>query len=395
VAPIIRLTGDWDLAEECAQDAFVKAWERWPIDGVPDRPIAWLVTTARNRAFDRLRRASLEARKNQEAVTFASRDDAPAPSDEDDQLSLIFTCCHPSLSIEARVALTLRSVGGLTTTEIARAFLTPERTMVQRLFRARRKIREAAIPFRVPRHEQLAERLDGVLAVLYLVFNEGYHATDGDQVARVDLSEEAIRLTTQLRDLVPDRGEVDALLALMDLHDARRPARVDANGDIVPLEEQDRSRWDHERIRRAVTSIERAGPGRYRIEAAIAACHAVAASVDETDWVEVARLYGELLQVSPSPIVELNQAIAIGMADGPEDGLRALERIDATALAGYPFLPASRADMQRRLGRFPEAAVSYQEAIRLAKNEADRRFLQRRHAEVSGGAAGGGTTAPG
>jgi len=394
------MTGDWDLAEECAQDAFVKAWERWPIDGVPDRPSAWLITTARNRALDRLRRAALEARKNEEAVTLASRDDAHPPSAEDDQLALIFTCCHPSLSMEARVALTLRSVGGLTTAEIARAFLTAERTMVQRLFRARRKIRDASIPFRMPGQELLDERLEGVLAVLYLVFNEGYHATGGEQVARVDLSEEAIRLTTQLRDLLPDRGEVDALLALMELHDARRPTRVDATGDIIPLEEQDRSRWDHERIRRAVARIERTETGRYRIEAAIAACHSVAPSVEATDWVQVARLYGELLQISPSPVVELNRAIAIGMADGPEQGLRALERVDPTALAGYPFLPASRADMQRRLGRFPEAADSYQEAIRLATNEADKRFLERRLAEVSGGAVsggagGGGTTAPG
>ena len=325
-----------------------------------------------------------------------SRDETPPPSSVDDQLSLIFTCCHPALSTETRVALTLRSVGGLTTAEIARAFLVAERTMVQRLFRARRKIREAAIPFRVPRAEELADRLDGVLAVLYLVFNEGYHATGGSQVARVDLSEEAIRLTNQLDDLLPDHAEVEGLLALMELHDARRGARADDAGDIVPLEEQDRSRWDHERISRAVQHIDTGACGRYQIEAAIAANHATAPSVDETDWPEIARLYGKLLRIAPSPVVELNRAIAVGMADGAEVGLLAIEALDTKAIPGYPYLTAARADMQRRLGRFPEAAAAYEQAIRLSTNEAERRFLERRLREVSAAPAPeGGQPAPG
>jgi len=389
VAPIIRLTSDWDLAEECAQDAFVKAWERWPIDGVPDRPSAWLITTARNRALDRLRRASVEARKYEEALSLETRDERPASS-ADDQLSLVFTCCHPALSMEARVALTLRSVGGLTTAEIARAFLVAERTMVQRLFRARRKIREAAIPFRVPSRDHLADRLDGVLAVLYLVFNEGYHSTGGPEVSRLDLSEEAIRLTSQLRDLLPDHSEIEGLLALMELHDARRASRVDAAGDLIPLDEQDRSLWDHQRIARATSRIDLVQPGRYQLEAAIAAQHAVAASVDDTDWSSIARLYDQLRSVTPSPIVDLNRAVAIGMADGPAHGLHALDALDGVGLNGYLYLPAARADMQRRLGRLPEAASAYQEALRLATNEADKRFLERRLREVSGDPVAGG-----
>jgi RNA polymerase sigma-70 factor (ECF subfamily) len=307
----------------------------------------------------------------------------------DDELSLIFTCCHPALSMEAQVALTLRSVGGLTTAEIARAFLVTERTMVQRLFRARTKIRDAAIPFRVPRPDELADRLEGVLAVLYLVFNEGYHATGGTEVVRIDLSGEAIRLTTQLDELLPDDAAIEGLVALMEIHEARRPARVDAAGDIISLEEQDRTRWDHERIRRAAQRISAAPACRYEIEAAIAACHALAPSVDETDWSEIARLYGQLHRVAPSPIVELNRAIAIAMADGAEVGLRAIDALGSETLAGYPYLPAARADMQRRLGRFPEAADSYAHAIRLATNEADRRFLERRLAEVSASPARG------
>ncbi len=266
--------------------------------------------------------------------------------------------------------------------------------MVQRLFRARRKIREAAIPFRVPGRDHLADRLDGVLAVLYLVFNEGYHATGGPEISRLDLSEEAIRLTSQLRDLLPGHSEVAGLLTLMELHDARRAARVDASGDLIPLDEQDRSLWDHERIALATLQVELGKPGRYQLEAAIAARHAVASSVDDTDWSEIARLYDQLRSVTPTAIVELNRAVAIAMADGPEHGLRALDALDHAALTGYLYLPAARADMQRRLGRFPEAAISYQEAIRLATNEADKRFLERRLREVSGDRAAGGETPP-
>ena len=376
----------------------MKAWERWPIDGVPDRPSAWLITTARNRALDRLRRTSLELRKNEEALTVAdTREENSPASESDDELSLIFTCCHPALSMDARVALTLRSVGGLTTAEIARAFLVAERTMVQRLFRAKRKIRDAAIPFRVPTGDQLAERVDGVLAVLYLVFNEGYHATGGSTVSRVDLSEEAIRLTAQLRDLLPEDTEVSGLLTLMELHDARRAARVDADGAIVTLEEQDRSQWDRERIRRAAAQLTRDTHGRYQIEASIAACHALAPSVSGTDWPEIARLYGQLAEISPTPIVALNRAIAIGMADGPARGLRLMDDpAVAQPLAAYHFLAAARADMLRRLGRNDEAATSYRHALTLVTNDADRRFLERRLVEVSGDPApGGGTPRPG
>jgi len=308
--------------------------------------------------------------------------DAPPSSDVDDQLSLIFACCHPALSMEARVALTLRSVGGLTTSEIARAFLVAERTMVQRLFRAKRKIRDAAIPFRVPARDELDERVDGVLAVLYLVFNEGYHASGGYDVERLDLSTEAIRLATQLAELLPTSTEIESLLTLMDLHDARRAARVDDLGDIVPLELQDRARWDRVRIARAAARLDGAPLGRYQVEASIAACHATAPTFDDTDWVEIARLYGCLTQIAPSPVVALNRAIAIGMADGPAHGLRELDAIDATSLRAYPYLPAARADMLRRLGRIPEATGAYRAAIRLASNEADKRFLERRLQEI-------------
>jgi RNA polymerase sigma-70 factor, ECF subfamily len=309
--------------------------------------------------------------------------DTPASRAVDDQLSLVFACCHPALAIDARVALTLRSVGGLTTSEIAKAFLVGERTMVQRLFRARTKIRDAAIPFRVPSPDQLPERVEGVLAVLYLIFNEGYHATSGSDVVRTDLAEEAIWLTTQLHGLLPGEPEIGALLSLMELHDARRATRADVNGDIIPLDEQDRAQWDHARIRRAVTRIDESAGGRYRVEAMIAALHATAPSVDNTDWDEITRLYDDLLLVAPTAIVALNRAVAIGMAHGPDAGLRALAELDGHALAEYPWLAAARADMQRRLGRVPEATHSYRQALEVATNEADRRFLSRRLRELS------------
>ncbi len=358
--------------------------ERWPIDGTPDNPAAWLTTTARNRALDRMRRTSLELRKNEEVATLQDdQSDTRASRAVDDQLSLVFACCHPALAMEARVALTLRSVGGLTTSEIAKAFLVGERTMVQRLFRARTKIRGAAIPFRVPTADQLSERVDGVLAVLYLIFNEGYHATSGTEVARTDLAEEAIWLTTQLHGLLPEEPEVGALLSLMELHDARRATRTDADGDIVPLDEQDRTQWDHSRIRTAVTRIDESAGGRYRVEAMIAALHATAPSFDATDWEEISRLYDELLLLAPTAIVALNRAVAVGMAHGPDVGLRALDELDGHALAEYPWLAAARADMQRRLGQVPEATHSYRQALEVSTNEADRRFLSRRLRELS------------
>ncbi len=331
-----------------------------------------------------MRRASLELRKNEEVATLHDDEsDTAASSAVDDQLSLVFACCHPALAMEARVALTLRSVGGLTTAEIAKAFLVGERTMVQRLFRARTKIRDAAIPFRVPTADQLPERVDGVLAVLYLIFNEGYHATSGTDLVRTDLAEEAIWLTTQLHALLPGEPEVGALLSLMELHDARRATRANLDGDIIPLDEQDRRQWDHARIRAAATRIDDSAGGRYRVEAKIAALHATAQSIDDTDWDEIARLYDELLLVAPTPIVALNRAVAVGMARGPDAGLRALDALDDQTLAGYPWLAAARADMQRRLGQVPEATHSYRQALEVATNEADRRFLSRRLRELS------------
>jgi RNA polymerase sigma-70 factor (ECF subfamily) len=389
VAGLIRLTGDWELAEECAQDAFARALERWPRDGVPDRPGAWLATTARNRALDRLRRSTVEARKHEQVVARARVEAPPAPpaGPLDDELSLIFTCCHPALGMESRVALTLHAVGGLTTAEIARAFLVPVRTMTQRLFRARRKIRDAVIPFRVPAPEQLAERLDGVLAVLYLVFNEGYSASGGAAVSRVLLSGEAIRLATIVADLLPDEPEAQGLLALMELHDARRASRVDPFGDIVALDVQDRAGWDRPRIERAAARLDaavaRGRPGPYQLQAAIAACHAVAATAEDTDWAQIALLYGRLREYVPSPVVELNRAVAVAMASGPAAGLPIIEAlVAAAALPGYHLLPAARADLLRRLERWDEAAGDYRQALALVSNDAERRFLQRRLDEV-------------
>jgi RNA polymerase sigma-70 factor (ECF subfamily) len=372
VAGLIRLTGDWDLAEECAQDAVERALHRWPAEGVPDRPAAWLTTTARNRAIDRLRRRAVEARKLEEVATMEG---------------LVFTCCHPALSMEARVALTLRSVSGLTSAEIARAFLVEERTMVQRLFRAKRKIKDAAIPFRVPPTDRLPERLDDVLAVLYLVFNAGYRPAAGAAAMRVDLTEEAIRLARLLVELLPGAPEAVGLLALMELHDARRATRTDATGDLVALDEQDRSRWDHERIREAAARLDDAvaerSPGPYQLQAAIAACHATAPTAASTDWLQIAALYGRLAELVPSAVVELNRAVAVGMADGPDVALRMVDALAAGGeLDGYHLLAATRADLLRRLGRTSEAAAAYREAITQAASAADIRFLRRRLAAL-------------
>jgi len=391
VATLIRTTGDWDLAEECAQDAFTRALERWPRDGIPRSPGAWLTTTARNRALDRLRRATTGAQKLEEVSVISGSDPSDPTSDSgvhDDRLRLIFTCCHPALSREAQVALTLRTLAGLTTPEIARAFLVPEATMAQRLVRAKRKIRNAGIPYRVPPAYLLPERTDSVLAVLYLLFNEGYSASSGAELIRVQLSEEAIRLAHTLVDLMPDEPEAVGLLALLLLTDARRAARLDAAGDLVPLEEQDRTRWDHTTIEEGLAHLDaalrRGEPGPYQVQAAIAACHADARDSRDTDWVEIAILYDELARMVPTPVVELNRAVAVGMADGPEAGLRLVDALDDSgALAGYHLLAATRADFLRRLDRTAEAAVAYREALALTTNDAERRYLERRLSEAT------------
>jgi RNA polymerase sigma-70 factor, ECF subfamily len=387
------MTGDWDLAEECTQDAFAQALKSWPRDGVPGRPGAWLTTVARNRALDRLRRGAAEAAKLREAAVLTPVDE-PDDDDQsgirDDRLRLMFTCCHPALPLEARVALTLRTLAGLTTAEIARAFLVPEPTMAKRLVRAKHKIRDAAIPYRVPPAHLLSERTAGVLAVLYLLFNEGYAASTGSDLVRQGLCAEAIRLARALAQLMPDEPEALGLLALMLLHYARRATRVDEAGDLVTLEEQDRRRWDRPGIEEGEAvlkaALRRGQLGPYQLQAAIAACHAAAAEAADTDWAQIARLYGELARVVPSPVVELNRAVAVAMADGPAAGLELVAAIEASGeLSGYYLVPATRADLLRRLGRWAEAADSYRAARDLAATDAERRYLDRRLTETASG----------
>ncbi|WP_318839298.1 RNA polymerase sigma factor [Actinomadura montaniterrae] len=402
VATLIRMTGDWDLAEDCAQDAFTAALRTWPRDGVPDRPGAWLTTTARNRAVDRLRRdAARAARLRRAALTAVTPDDPPGPDAPgggagedgfgDDRLRLMFTCCHPALALDARVALTLRTLAGLTTAEIARAFLVSEPAMSKRLTRAKHKIRAAGIPYRVPPPHLLPNRLGAVLAVLYLLFNEGY--TPGGGPERRGLSAEAIRLARVLAALMPAEPEPRGLLALMLLHDARAATRVDATGTLVTLEHQDRARWDAAEIDEGTRILDaalhdaraagrRAGP--YLVQAAIAACHATAPDAASTDWPQIAALYDVLARLAPTPVVALNRAVAVGMAHGPRAGLALVEALERDgALDGYPLLPATRADLLRRLGRRAEAARAYRAALDLTGGDAERRYLARRLAETT------------
>ena len=399
VATLIGMTGDWDLAEECAQDAFTAALEAWPSRGAPDMPGAWLMSVARDRATDALRRRASGAAKLTEVAVNAREGDVdpPGPDDideaavsgvRDDRLRLIFTCCHPALPLDAQVALTLRTLVGLTTPEIAHAFLVPEPTMAQRLVRAKRKIRNARIPYRVPPAEILSERTAAVLGVLYLLFNEGYAATSGALLVRNDLMVEAVRLTRLLKALMAEECEVAGLLALLLMHDARRDARLDELGDLVTLEDQDRTGWDSNQIAEATVilrhAMEQARPGPYQIQAAIVACHATAPSAATTDWSQIAALYDRLTDVAPSPVVELNRAVAVAMAHGPAAGLAIVESLAATeTLSEYHLLPAVRADLLRRLDRSEEAARYYGEALSLAATDSERRFLARRLAETT------------
>jgi RNA polymerase sigma-70 factor, ECF subfamily len=393
VATLIGLIGDFDLAEESAQEAFAAAVDQWPATGVPEFPRAWIVQTARHKAIDRIRRRSkleekLETYVADGLVRTVEEPDYDNTEIPDDRLRLIYTCCHPALSHDAQIALTLRTLCGLETDEIARAFLVPETTMAQRLVRAKRKIRDARIPYIVPDTSELTERLDAVLTVIYLVFNEGYAATRGGPLVRLDLCAEAIRLGRLVRSLMSPRPhpEATALLALMLLQDARRNARLDAGGNLVVLEEQDRTLWDYSQIAEALPLVDEAfrrGAGAYAIQAAIAALHCEAARPEDTDWKQIVRLYTLLEQLEPSPIVSLNRAVALAMAEGPEHGLAIIDELAASNdLEDYHLLHAARADLLRRMASFEEAAKSYQRALELVTNDSERRYLERRLREV-------------
>jgi len=393
VATLIRLFGDFDLAEECAQEAFAAAVVQWQESGVPDIPRAWIIQTARHKAIDRIRRRTSYAEKLEFYAVSGMVRAAEEPEYEngeisDDRLRLIFTCCHPALGLESQVALTLRTLCGLETDEIARAFLVSPTTMAQRLVRAKNKIRDAGIPYAVPGTSDIAARLDAVLTVIYLVFNEGYVATRGASLVRTDLCAEAIRLGRLVITLMQPQppAEAKALVALMLLHDARREARLDELGEIVTLEEQDRSRWNHKQIAEALPLMNGASlgaPGPIAIQAAIASVHCKAASPADTDWAEIVRLYGQLQRVQPSPIVTLNRAVALAMSDGPRAGLAAIDDLTAeNDLNDYHLLHAARADLHRRLGLFDEAAKNYERALALVTNDSERRFLERRLREV-------------
>jgi RNA polymerase sigma-70 factor (ECF subfamily) len=393
LATLIRLLGDFDLAEDALQDAFAVALQQWPGAGVPSNPRAWLVSTARHKAIDRLRRDKNLAAKQSEiaylseaAVPASDLADEPFP---DDIMRLIFTCCHPALALEAQVALTLKTLCGLSVEEIARAFLVSPATMAQRLVRAKGKIRAAHIPYEVPGSDRLTERLEGVLRVVYLVFNEGYAATSGDALVRRELCREAIRLGRLLREMLPATSEVAGLLALMLLHDSRRSARVDDDGELVTLEEQDRSLWDGAEIAEgqalAEEALRRGGAGFYALQAAIAALHAQAAPAQDTDWPQIAALYALLLRLHPSPVVALNHAAAVAMGERLDRGLRLIEQLESSGeLQGYHLLPAAKADILRRLGRNAEAAAAYERALQLVTHDAERRYLERRLREVRG-----------
>jgi RNA polymerase sigma-70 factor (ECF subfamily) len=393
LATLIRLLRDFDLAEEMLQEAFAAALQQWPASGVPGNPGAWLISAARHKAIDRRRRERSFAAKRAE-IASETRAEAPSVEDEaealpDDLLRLIFTCCHPALALETQVALTLKTLCGLSVDEIGRAFLVAPATMAQRLVRAKGKIRAAGIPYEVPGRERLAERLNGVLRVVYLVFNEGYAPTSGDAPVRPELCREAIRLARLLLTLLPAEGEVAGLLALLLLHDSRRAARVDASGDLVTLEDQDRSLWDGGEIAEgrslAAAALRRGGAGFYALQAAIAALHAEAARSQETDWPQIAALYALLLRLHPSPVVALNRAAAVAMGERLDRGLRLIERLEEDGeLAGYHLLPAAKADILRRLGRRSDAAAAYQRALELATHATERRYLERRLREVRG-----------